>query len=187
MEPISISVLSQSPVPIALTWEDGSTETIVLPKLGVRGLLPWLNEQTEIRRKIGRDVIARAKLVPIDHTRAEVANARDEAVISDLMMPIQTPAGIERVLNLSMEQAKIPKDKQAKILPVLLGSGYIAVNLAQELSTLFRSMQQGPMPDTTQAAPGQQKPAGGASPLAEASSDASATLDASAPALGTTG
>lgn len=137
MQPIEIDVLTQQPIPVRITLKDGTTEIINLPRLGVDGLLPWLVEETDRRRAAGRIAIKRAGVSSADMWRVEKAVELDEAIVSDLTVPIQTPPGIERVLKLSLAMTDLSDERKAQVLKVLKGTAFIAHNLAKELSTLF--------------------------------------------------
>lgn len=145
MEPIEISILAQQPVPIRLTQQDGSTVEYHLPLLGVRGLLPWLAELTDQYQKTDSQILSSAKyLAGRDRFDAERMIARNEAVIDDLPPHVMRPAGIERVLRLSIDKSDVPPDQREAVLDAILNMGYIAQNLAVKLSTLFKTAEPAP-------------------------------------------
>jgi hypothetical protein len=103
MEPIESDVLLQEPVPYRVVWKDGTKETFLLPRLGVDGLIPWLDEMTEERRAVSRAIVSKMKLNAMDAQRAEKSiQLNDVAVIGDLTGPVQRPAGMRRVIALSL-------------------------------------------------------------------------------------
>lgn len=122
-------------------------EIIHLPRLGADGLIPWLDEITEQRREGLRKGIKRAGISGRELAAAEASvelNAR--AVMTDLNVPVQTPAGIRRVLQLSLARTALPPERQALVLEKLLASGFVAHNLASRLSTLFSTRERRPAP-----------------------------------------
>ncbi len=166
MDPIESDVLLQEPVPYRVVWKDGTKETFLLPRLGVDGLIPWLDEITEERRAVSRIVVSKMKLGATDAQRAEKSiMLNDVATIGDLIGPIQRPAGIRRVITLSVEKSEIPKDKQASVIASIMGSAMVANAIAQRVSTLFYLEGEAEIARQSVEPP---KPTGGlAGPLAE--------------------
>lgn len=138
MQPIESDVLLQEPIPYRVTWKDGTKETFLLPRLGVDGLIPWLDELTKERQAVSRAIVSKMKLSAIDAHRAEKAvMLNDEAVIGDLHGPVQRPAGIRRVISASLAKTELTPERQSQVLESIMGVAHMAALLAQRLSTLF--------------------------------------------------
>lgn len=147
MEPIEIDVLLQAPIPIRMRWEDNTTELIDLPRLGTDDLIPWLDEITAERRDSFRKAIKTAGVMKQDLVQAEFAAEQNaKAVMTDLNAPSQRPAGIRRLLAMSLAMTTLPADKQASILGYLMRSSYTSLNLATRLSGLFWTGETRPTP-----------------------------------------
>lgn len=114
------------------------SEVIELPRLGVDGLIPWLDDITRERREALRAGIKQAGITGRELAASFASvEMNAPAVITDLNVPIRTPAGVRRVLALSLAKTNLPQDKQSRVLEALIGSGHEAVNLASRISTLF--------------------------------------------------
>lgn len=128
-------------------------EIINLPRLGIDGLLPWLSEVTEERREAVRKGI---KLAGITGRELAAAQASVEmnapAVVTDLNIPVQTPAGIRRVLQLSLAKTTLAPERQAIVLEKIMAWGFDAANLAYRLSTLFYNYERRPAPEVDKLA-----------------------------------
>lgn len=187
MDPIESDVLLQEPFPYRVVWKDGTKETFLLPKLGADGLIPWLDEMTEERRAVSREVFKKMKLPAIDAMRAEKAiMLNDVAIIPDLIGPVQRPAGMRRVIALSLANpdaklySRLAKDatnavivnepitpeRQAQLLQSIMSDANMATYVSQSVSTLFYRQGEAEAARQSQLPPA--PPTGGLSgPLAE--------------------
>lgn len=166
--------VAQLPVPVRIRMPDGSKQEYSFPRLGVRGLVPWLAEISEKRKAAGLGALAKTQLQPIDRWRAEKAIAMDEAIIGDLATPMQKPEGVEKVLRLSLATSDVPVADRESVLATILSTAYLALNLAQELSTLFVRPEPAALaPDAPMPVLGQGKAAG--SPLGSPAEETPAT------------
>lgn len=148
---IEIDVVLQRPITVNITVEDGTVEKYQLPRLGVDGLIPWLDEITAQRRDSLRKAIESMKLDPRQKLDAEFTIEQNtRAVISDLNIPALTPQGTRRILAMSLSMTGLPADKQQSILAALMGNAGTANNLAGRLSTLFATTEQRPPAPTDQ-------------------------------------
>lgn len=136
---IEIDVLLQKPISFAIVWEDGTREVIPLPRLGVDGLAPWIDELTLQRRTDDTAALdkIRKKFNKMEELMAEKAIQADRAVMSDLAIPVQTAPGIHRVIELSLSMTDLPPDKQKIVANHICSVAHIANSLSQRLSTLF--------------------------------------------------
>lgn len=122
-------------------------EVIELPRLGVEGLIPWLDDITRERRAALREGIKKAGVTGRELAAAEAsAEMNTPAVVTDLNVPVQTPAGIRRILQLSLAKTNLPPDRQAVVLERLLATGATSVYLANRLSGLFVTNERRPAP-----------------------------------------
>jgi hypothetical protein len=167
--------VAEIPVAVRIRQADGTSREFSFPRLGVRGLIPWLADLTAARRAAGRTALVKMQLQPIDKWRAEKAIEMDEAIIGDLAGPVQTPGGVEKVIRLSLASSDVPVEQRDAVLKTILTTAHLAANLAQELSTLFVS-QAAPLAPTDPATPVLGQGKGGGSPLG---SPASATPSSS--------
>lgn len=126
-------------------------EIINLPRLGLDGLLPWLDEITAERQKNLRDSAKQVGIDKKDQLDVEFSIRNNaKAVVSDLNVPVQTPAGVRRILSLSLAKTGLPAAKQSEVLEYLMAAGYVAHNLARNLSTLYSTGERRPEPKAAQ-------------------------------------
>lgn len=146
LQPLEIDVLLHKPIPLNIRAEDGTIETIEFPRLGVDGLLPWLDELTAERYKAYMAEIEAANIKdPRTIIEAKyAARVNTKAVVVDLNGPVQTADGSRRVLKMSLAMTDLPKDKQATIISQVTKSADVAYTLACRLSTLFSMNEQRP-------------------------------------------
>lgn len=135
MLPITIEEVAMLPIPITVKWQDGTSETFQLPKLGTEDFIPWLLEETTRRKEAGRVAINKVGVPSREKYMAQKLIELDEATIPDLGQRVQTPNGIKMILFTSFTKAGIPADKQEKLFKII--PAYLRNNLATQLSTLF--------------------------------------------------
>lgn len=103
LPPIEIDILLQRPIAVNIIAEDGTTETVMIPRLGIEGMLPWLDELTAKRQAAYRLAASKQKLDARTAIDAEFSASQIEGVVSDLSTPVQTPKGIRRVITMAVE------------------------------------------------------------------------------------
>lgn len=153
VNPLEIDVLLHQPIPVTITAEDGTREIFNLPRLGVDGLLPWLEELTAERYAFYAAEIERAAIKDVRTLIAAryAARTNTRAVLTDLNMPVQTPAGMRRVLSASIVMADVPFTRRTEVLDKIMMSADVAYTLATRLSTLFSASEERPeRPDPKQ-------------------------------------
>lgn len=128
-------------------------EKIDLPRLGVEGLLPWIDEITIQRQNEFRDA---AKVVGIDKKEQLdiefAARMNLKAVPADLDLPLRRPEGIRRVLTMSLAKTSLPTEKQSRVLEHLMLSPAAGLIVLALSSLYFNSERRAEPKEAAKAA-----------------------------------